>query len=930
MGEIITFYSYKGGVGRTMALANVAVLLAQWGYKILIVDWDLEAPGLEFFFQEYLNMEDVKQREGVIDLLEGISENHVHLSEPLEWQHSVISLTLPESRESLHLFTSGKKEGDYFSKVRNLDLNAFYSEKKGGFFLEALRDEWKKTYDFILIDSRTGITDIGGVCTIQLPDILVLLFTANEQSLRGIIDVSEKALRARQRLPLARLNLVSIPIPAKFDSDEEYEISQKWLDRFSSDLVKLYDDWLPISVNRRQFLEVTKLPYISYFSFGEKLPVREQGTTDPRGLGYAYENLAAIIANHLEPIADLLENRSGFVRAARQRKIEQSTQSDFVTSLGRELIRKILNKEWIAFPNGHEAQLVKVSTETATEDILLSLGLEAPEMIISVVGDMEQLDGNRRDDLARLFDNGIVRVAAEVKSVIIDGDMDNQMTTMLGQAVADQGFTTALLGVRLNNKVTYPGDKIERKSSVISSLIPLDANHSYFVLAEKDARGTRDRLIETLGQKSPVVTVLVGGSEDVEEEILYSVRNGWPIVVIDGSGGLADTIAVQWRKKMSPSLANRFVSRVVEFFPDKDRNQSQRSRSPIAEIIDIGDIYLFTSRSKSEELRQLLRQLIVSQQEKTLKLAWRKFAVYDSNAIRQRRLSARYIVLLLELVVFATLIVLIQTQLKITSNLYILGFSFNQLLHFFVVLFPILISILYAINSRFFSRESVPISLRSCAEAYKQEIFRYRTRTGVYQAGQIDELARKLGSIDQQLVETGVNTISIHSYRGPIPPFTIARDDGFSILNSEQYVDVRLRDSILYFRMKIAQLNRSLLFYNSLVIVLGGLGTLIAALRFDLWIGLIMVIISSIIAYIEYRQIGKYVLQYNMIQIKLENILQWWKSLTEEEQNLQANKDALVDLTETSLQMLEIVNTTISTRLEALTKKRKDEIRSKR
>ena len=47
MSQVITFYSYKGGVGRTMALANAAVLLSQWGYKTLVIDWDLEAPGLE-------------------------------------------------------------------------------------------------------------------------------------------------------------------------------------------------------------------------------------------------------------------------------------------------------------------------------------------------------------------------------------------------------------------------------------------------------------------------------------------------------------------------------------------------------------------------------------------------------------------------------------------------------------------------------------------------------------------------------------------------------------------------------------------------------------------------------------------------------------------------------------------------------------------
>jgi hypothetical protein len=49
-GSIVTFYSYKGGVGRTMALANVATLLAQRGQRVLVVDFDLEAPGLHRYF----------------------------------------------------------------------------------------------------------------------------------------------------------------------------------------------------------------------------------------------------------------------------------------------------------------------------------------------------------------------------------------------------------------------------------------------------------------------------------------------------------------------------------------------------------------------------------------------------------------------------------------------------------------------------------------------------------------------------------------------------------------------------------------------------------------------------------------------------------------------------------------------------------------
>ena len=65
-----------------------------------------------------------------------------------------------------------------------------------------------------------------------------------------------------------------------------------------------------------QMLEITKLPYVPYFSFGEKLPVIEHGTNDPSGLGYYYENLAALIANGFEDVKLLLEDRDRFIRKA--------------------------------------------------------------------------------------------------------------------------------------------------------------------------------------------------------------------------------------------------------------------------------------------------------------------------------------------------------------------------------------------------------------------------------------------------------------------------------------------------------------------------------------------------------------------------------------------------------------------------------------
>jgi len=310
MSQIITFYSYKGGVGRTMTLANIAVLLSQWGYKTLMIDWDLEAPGLENFFKDYIDIEKVSEQKGLIDILTTDPHN------PDLWKDLLITINVPKGKEPLHFLTAGERSSNYFNKVRNFDISAFYEKKDGGNFIESMRNQWKETYDFILVDSRTGITDIGGICTIQLPDVLALIFTATEMGFNGILDVARRAVKAQQSLPFDRFKLISLPIPARFDSMTEFKISQEWLDKFSKQLKEIYNDWMPIEVDSRKFIELTKIPYIPYFSFGEKLPVIEQGTNDPSGLGYAYVNISALIANNFESINYLMEKRDEFVDRA--------------------------------------------------------------------------------------------------------------------------------------------------------------------------------------------------------------------------------------------------------------------------------------------------------------------------------------------------------------------------------------------------------------------------------------------------------------------------------------------------------------------------------------------------------------------------------------------------------------------------------------
>jgi cellulose biosynthesis protein BcsQ len=320
MGQVVTFYSYKGGVGRSMALANIAVVLAQWGHDVLIVDWDLEAPGVETYFSPYRGIDGISRREGLVDLLWDAFEPAAKHVGQKKWRALVTNVEVPGIKGNLHLLTAGRRDDDYFGKVRRLDLQSFYHDQQGGIFVESLRNEWKQEYDFVLVDSRTGITDIGGICTIQLPDVLVPMFTATEQALSGAVNVANKVRVAQQALPFDRLSITCVPVPARFDTQTEFKISRQWLDRFSSELAELYKDWLPSTVSLREFLELIKIPYLSYFSFGERLAVLEQGTVDPTGLGYAYETLAALLANNLELVERMIQDRDSFLRLAHKRE----------------------------------------------------------------------------------------------------------------------------------------------------------------------------------------------------------------------------------------------------------------------------------------------------------------------------------------------------------------------------------------------------------------------------------------------------------------------------------------------------------------------------------------------------------------------------------------------------------------------------------
>jgi len=287
-----------------MALANIAILLARRGLRVLMVDWDLEAPGLHQYFLE--SKVEASNRGGLLELLADIRSADKIKS---IWREYSSTVTV-ERNTILTLLTAGRFDSEYEKRVLEFDWHEFFLKRNGGEALEALRSLWIEQFDVTLIDSRTGITDSGGVCTVQMPDILVLIFSANRQSLDGTKQVARRAQIARQALAYDRTRLLIFPLPSRFDSRTEFRESQHWLKTFANELEEFYCDWLPKDVMVPKVLERTKLPYVAYFSFGEKLPVVTEGTTDPESLGFAYQNAATLIATDFKNPAQILTSSS--------------------------------------------------------------------------------------------------------------------------------------------------------------------------------------------------------------------------------------------------------------------------------------------------------------------------------------------------------------------------------------------------------------------------------------------------------------------------------------------------------------------------------------------------------------------------------------------------------------------------------------------
>jgi hypothetical protein len=308
---ITTFYSYKGGVGRSFCLANIGTLLANWGFRVLCVDWDLEAPGLHHYFRPGSGR-DLRECRGVVELVQEFKAN----GSP-DWASAAVPIEMMPSAGTLSLIPAGTLDSGYSERLQDIDWSRLYREKDFGQHLEELRAHWKQQYDFVLLDSRTGVTDIGGICTAQLPDLLTLCFVANNQSLYGAIDVARRAAVARNSLPYDRYRVLTLPLLSRLDSREEYALAEHWRTTVAAAVQEFYDQWVPEGIQALDLVEQTTIPYVPVWSFGEEVPAARERTSNPELISHAFETVAAIIARQLNDADVMVRSRDKYVQEAR-------------------------------------------------------------------------------------------------------------------------------------------------------------------------------------------------------------------------------------------------------------------------------------------------------------------------------------------------------------------------------------------------------------------------------------------------------------------------------------------------------------------------------------------------------------------------------------------------------------------------------------
>ena len=180
----VTFYSYKGGTGRTLLLANVAMLAARMGWKVVAIDVNLEAPGLTYKLFD----EQPSRCDGLVGWLRDRFDSG---KPPLSLGDALLDVELTDTFEAggwLKLMPAGRTPSlNYFEDLIGLRLEQRINDGPGVDAFVDLQQQVQEDLapDLLLLDARTGISSTNLVTTRVLADDVIALTLDSREQLDG-------------------------------------------------------------------------------------------------------------------------------------------------------------------------------------------------------------------------------------------------------------------------------------------------------------------------------------------------------------------------------------------------------------------------------------------------------------------------------------------------------------------------------------------------------------------------------------------------------------------------------------------------------------------------------------------------------------------------------------------------------------------------
>ena len=265
-----------------------------------------------------------------------------------------------------------------------------------------------------------------------------------------------------------------------------------------------------------------------------------------------------------------------------------------------------MKRRTIAFSNGNRARAVYVPADADGAAIAAALGLSRPRALLLLSGGASDMSPAGMDRLRGLIES-VARVAAEEGITVMGGGTQAGVMQMMGEGRAAAGGSAPLIGVCPAALVTWSGGPQGEGH------VPLEPNHTHFVLTGGDHWGAGTEIMfalaAALSEGAPSVAVLANGGPIARDEVLHNVRQGREIIVIRGSGRLADEIAAAVGGGVKP--------------PDDE----------VAPIVRNGRIALFDIADGPEALAALLRQKLFGGSELVVKHNFRNLVLAAQSSL---------------------------------------------------------------------------------------------------------------------------------------------------------------------------------------------------------------------------------------------------------------------------------------------------------